>query len=295
MRRLVLACLALLAPLTTLPAAELWTEDFAAAKAQAKTENKDLLLDFTGSDWCGWCVRLKDEVFSTPEFQAAAPKRFVLVELDYPQNKPQSDAIKLQNAKLKSGFSIKGYPSIYLTDAEGRPYAKTGYQEGGPEAYVKMLESLAELKVKRDAALAQANQAKGLARAKALDAVLDSLGDAFAPGAYATEIAAIIADGDDALKSKYVVSQAKATAEDLLGAGDIDGAKKTVDGALAIPGIPPASAQDLHFFRAALDMESGDPKAALARLQQALAVAPESDLAQRLKSIIEQLKGQIGK
>ena len=53
MRRLVLACLALLAPLATLSAAELWTEDFAAAKAQAKKEGKDLLLDFTGSDWCG--------------------------------------------------------------------------------------------------------------------------------------------------------------------------------------------------------------------------------------------------
>ena len=244
---------------------------------------------------CGFCIRLKEEIFSTAEFQTTAPKRFVLVELDYPQNKPQSDATKAQNAKLKSGFSIKSYPSIYLADAEGRPYARTGYQDGGPEAYVKMLEALTELKSKRDAALAQANQAKGMARAQALDAVLDGLGEAFAPGPYAAEIALIIADGDDALKSKYVVSQAKATAEDLLSVGDLDGAQKTVDAALAIPGIPPGSTQDLLFFRAALDMEGGDPKAALARLQQALAAAPESDLAQRLKSIIERLKGQIGK
>src|SRR5208337_3175139 len=76
----------------------LWNSNFEAAKAQAKAEKKLLLVNFTGSDWCIWCKKLKGEVFDKNSFQDQAPKRFVLVELDFPDQTILSDEVKAQNA-----------------------------------------------------------------------------------------------------------------------------------------------------------------------------------------------------
>ena len=78
-----------------------WTSDFEAAKKQAAEENKSLLIDFTGSDWCGWCIRLQEEVFSKDEFKKGVAEDYVLVEIDFPQNEAKlSDETKAQNEKL---------------------------------------------------------------------------------------------------------------------------------------------------------------------------------------------------
>src|ERR1043165_2271975 len=97
----------------------LWMSDYAAAKAKAKAEKKLMLLDFTGSDWCSWCIKLHQEVFDLDAFKTEAPKKFVLVELDYPNQKVLPPEIKEQNAKLAQEFKIQGYPTIYVVDAEG--------------------------------------------------------------------------------------------------------------------------------------------------------------------------------
>ena len=75
---------------------DLWMTDFEAAKTKAAKENKYLLVDFTGSDWCIWCTRLNSEVFSTKSFQTEAPKQFVLVELDFPRDKSKLTAEQQQ-------------------------------------------------------------------------------------------------------------------------------------------------------------------------------------------------------
>ena len=101
---------------------EQWMVDFEAAKAIAKAEKKDLLIDFTGSDWCVWCIRLSNEVFQYKEFSEAALEKFVLVELDYPNDKShQPESIQQQNARLEQQFMIQGYPTIILADSDGRP------------------------------------------------------------------------------------------------------------------------------------------------------------------------------
>ena len=126
--------LVLLFCLPMLGAAEgVWTEDFEAAKAKAKAEGKDLLIDFTGSDWCHWCVKLKEEVFDHESFSTEATKHFVLVELDFPSKAPQDPKIKAQNQALQKKYNISGYPTILLTDHSGAVYGRTGYQAGGPE------------------------------------------------------------------------------------------------------------------------------------------------------------------
>jgi protein disulfide-isomerase len=119
-----------------------WSDDFEAAKALAKKENKPILLDFTGSDWCGWCVKLDDEVFSKREFKTYAKDNLVLVTVDYPHERRQSKKLKEQNEALKQQFGINSYPTIVLIDAEGKKLAATGYKEGGAAAYVEHLKSL---------------------------------------------------------------------------------------------------------------------------------------------------------
>ncbi len=119
-----------------------WETDFEAAKAKAKASGKPMLLDFTGSDWCGWCIRLKKEVFSQPEFAAFASKAFILVELDFPRGKPQSEAIKKQNEALAQKYGVRGFPTILLLSADGKKLAETGYMKGGPAKYVAHLKEL---------------------------------------------------------------------------------------------------------------------------------------------------------
>jgi protein disulfide-isomerase len=126
-----------------------WETDFKLAKQRAKAENKALLLDFTGSDWCGWCIKLKKEVFDQPAFQEYARKNLIMVELDFPRSKELDPKEKEQNQKLAQEYQIEGYPTIILLNARGREVARTGYQEGGPEKYVDHVKEL--LKQKRSA------------------------------------------------------------------------------------------------------------------------------------------------
>ncbi len=141
--RLGLSALVLLASLPSLFAADAWLTDLEAAKKQAAAEKKDILVDFTGSDWCGWCIRLKKEVFDQPEF-AEASKKFVLVELDFPRGKKQSPELKAKNEALSKQFAIAGFPTILLLDAQGQVYAQTGYQEGGAKQYLAHLDTLSK-------------------------------------------------------------------------------------------------------------------------------------------------------
>jgi protein disulfide-isomerase len=114
-----------------------WHENWADAVALAKKENKPLLVDFTGSDWCGWCIKLDKEVFDTPHFKEWAAKKVVLVKLDYPRRKAQPDAIKEQNQKILKQYKIRGFPTILFLDAEGKVLGRSGYKDGGPEGWCK--------------------------------------------------------------------------------------------------------------------------------------------------------------
>src|SRR6266436_10212897 len=113
----LLALLALSLP--AFAAKDGWIDDLEKAKAQAKAENKKILLDFTGSDWCGWCMKLDKEVFSQPAFKEYAAKKLVLVEVDFPRKTKLPDATKKQNDSLAQKFKIQGYPTIVITSAGG--------------------------------------------------------------------------------------------------------------------------------------------------------------------------------
>ena len=112
------------------------------AQAQAKTEKKLVMLDFTGSDWCGWCIKLNNEVFSQAAFAEYAKKNLVAVEVDFPRKKKLSAAQKQANDALAKKYQIEGYPTIIVLDSEGKKVGQLGYQPGGPKAFIAELEKL---------------------------------------------------------------------------------------------------------------------------------------------------------
>lgn len=93
-----------------------WQTDMAKATEQSLKEKKPLLLFFTGSDWCGWCLKLQRDVLKTTEFATWATQNVILVELDFPRNKPQDPAIKTQNQQLAQTFGIQGYPTVWFVN-----------------------------------------------------------------------------------------------------------------------------------------------------------------------------------
>jgi thioredoxin-related protein len=141
MKKCLLAVAALLAGVMIFHA-ELWTEDFDAALTQAKDSGKYVLVNFSGSDWCGWCKKLDKEVFGKKEFADYTEKNLVCVLVDFPRQKPQSDKQKAANNALLEKYGVQGFPTILLFSPQGEVAATTGYEPGGAESYIKHLQGL---------------------------------------------------------------------------------------------------------------------------------------------------------
>ncbi|MGI6088026.1 MAG: thioredoxin family protein [Kiritimatiellia bacterium] len=123
-------------------ASEGWLTDFEKAKQKAEELKRPILADFTGSDWCVWCIRLDKEVFTQKEFKDFAKDNLVLFMADFPRNKQQYKSEKKQNEALREKYGVSGYPTIFLLKADGEVIAKTGYKKGGAAAYVQHLQEL---------------------------------------------------------------------------------------------------------------------------------------------------------
>ncbi len=136
----LIAFFALCSPV--LAAKDGWMDNFDKAKARAKAENKNILLDFTGSDWCGWCKKLDAEVFYQPEWKSYAAKNFVLVVVDSPHTFKLSSVVQKQNEALKTEFKVTGFPTIIILNEGGAFKGKLGYVAGGPKAFIGALEQL---------------------------------------------------------------------------------------------------------------------------------------------------------
>jgi protein disulfide-isomerase len=124
-------------------AAELtWMTDLPKAQAKAKEEKKLVLVDFTGSDWCGWCKKAKKDILDTPEFAEYAKNNLVLVELDFPSAKiEQSAELKKTNKALQNQYGVRGFPTFLLVNGEGKELGRqVGYLEGGPKSFIAKLD-----------------------------------------------------------------------------------------------------------------------------------------------------------
>jgi len=119
-----------------------WLTNYDQAQKEAQSKNRLLLMDFTGSDWCGWCIMLDKEVFSKPEFKEYANKNLVLLELDFPRMKKMPPETTAQNERLLMKYGIQGFPTVVVFDSSGKPLGALGYQAGGPQAFIAELERL---------------------------------------------------------------------------------------------------------------------------------------------------------
>ncbi len=279
---------------------ESWMTDFEAAKAKAEKENKDLLIDFTGSDWCGWCVKLDKEVFKHDEFKNGVKDKFVLVEIDFPEDKTgMTEATIAQNDKLQEEYAVSGFPTILLTDAKGRPFAKTGYEAGGPEKYVASLDELLKAKTERDKGFEKAAGLEGVEKADSLISTLKALelSEVALMSFYGAELDAI-KKADPADKSGFVkgidaaIKFAKFESElQKLGeAADHKGALALIEKTLEGGEFEGERKQQLLFIKGIVHAEMGEFDKSLTIMDEAKAVAPESEMGGQIDSIKGRLK-----
>ena len=119
-----------------------WFTNLEDAQKIAQEKNIPIFIHFTGSDWCGWCWKLEEEVYSKPVFQDYVAENMVMVTIDFPREIKQPEEVVAYNRALATRFNIKGFPTVQLLNPDGSAIAQTGFQYGGPEKYIEHLKEL---------------------------------------------------------------------------------------------------------------------------------------------------------
>ena len=122
-----------------------WLDDYDAAVASSAASGRPILIDFTGSDWCPWCIKLHDEIFNTADFKDWASKNVVLMIADFPNQLPQTDAVKKQNQDLQDKYHVQGYPTVMVVDSAGTVLGQSGYKNLGVKGWIADLCQVAHL------------------------------------------------------------------------------------------------------------------------------------------------------
>lgn len=282
------------------PGGEGFTTDFAAATARAAREGKDLLLEFTGSDWCSPCIRLTDEVFSKDAFVAEASKHYVLVVIDNPRGE---DVItpeeRKESDRLHAQYAINSWPTILLADEGGRPYARTkGFHPGGPEAYLKHLQELQQNKRKRQELFAAAAKSEGVERARLYHQGLMACDDFIPVEPYATIIDAIIESDKDNEAGLRMLWQTRRVGDALenelpvlASQGKWDVLVTKLGGFLTDYEPPTAVRQKALFWRATALARLDRPDEARRDLEAAVALGAEAEYGSRAQQLLARLTG----
>ncbi|MBA3957166.1 MAG: thioredoxin family protein [Parachlamydiaceae bacterium] len=139
MRNSLVACFVFLTSLLNMSQVQAsqinWLTNYDEAVKQSRSLSKPIVLFFTGSDWCGWCIKLENESLGTNEFAETAGDKFIFVKLDFPLNSKQSPEITAQNKRLQRQFDVTGYPTIVILDSKQQKIGTTGYRPGGGKQY----------------------------------------------------------------------------------------------------------------------------------------------------------------
>lgn len=147
MKKILLGLL-FISTITTFSQETKWLTDFDEAAKLSQKKNKPILANFTGSDWCGYCIRLDKAVFNTSEFKKWAKKNVILLKLDFPRKTKLSAKLQKQNYALQQAFGVRGFPTIWLFEVgEGKdpkkelnPLGKTGYVKGDAKKWIKTID-----------------------------------------------------------------------------------------------------------------------------------------------------------
>jgi len=155
-----------------------WHRDYASGLAEAKAEGKSLMLVFTGTDWIEICGKFYDEILGDPAFIELVSAKFALVKLEYPKDSLLPRSELAEKALLRDAYRVRGFPTVLLTDAAGRPFGINGYQPISAKEYA---EQILEIKAAHEGGMAMVEQAaslSGIERARALVKSLPDLPDA---------------------------------------------------------------------------------------------------------------------
>ena len=298
---ILLTAIAMSVTATTFAAEANWLVDFEKATEMAKKEGKDMLLDFTGSDWCSFCIKLEREVFSKDVFVKKIPENFVLVKVDNPRDKSkQSEAEQKMVETLVAKYSISGFPTILLVDNQGRPYSSLmGYDGATAEKYVEDLLNRQEGRKKRDELLAKADAAKAETKAKLLDEALSGIDGERETilGSYPKVVDAIIESDSEnkaGLKKKYselranvtFKSQVQQIMRSMTGPQDVAPVTKKLEDLIAKSKVGGEPRQEALFFLSQLQFGIDKAKAK-STLQAAHKAAPETEMAAQIQSVIK--------
>jgi thiol-disulfide isomerase/thioredoxin len=121
-----------------------WGTDIPAAFRQARSEHKNVLLDFTGSDWCPWCIKFDEDVLKQEAFMSYAETNLVLVRVDFPRHTELPPELKAANDAASKRFNVDGFPTYILLSPDGKELGRqVGYREGGPAAFTSELDGYA--------------------------------------------------------------------------------------------------------------------------------------------------------
>lgn len=301
MKRALVASLgAALAALLAFPlcvqADEGWLVDFKAAKEKSAADNKDVLMEFTGSDWCPPCIALKKQVLDTELFKAKGPEHFILLKIDGPRDKSKQSPEEIEQQKtLSAEYKITGVPTIILADSKGRPYARmVGFGGQKPEEYVENLVQQKGLRAKRDEAFAKAEKAEGVAKAKLLDEAIGGMDGELQIAFYkdvVDEIISLDAKDEGGLKKKYdtlrQTAEFKKALQDVTrGAkGDREAIVKGIDTLISEKNPQGEQLQQALMMKAQVLFGTDKAKAKEA-LEAALKAAPESDTGRQITQIL---------
>jgi len=137
------------ASMTTAKAEVTWLNDFDGAMKEAAKRGVPVLAYFSGSDWCGWCMKLDREVLSQEAFGKYVKEAVVLFKADFPRSTSLPDKTRAQNENLARTYEVAGFPTVLVLDSSGKVLARTGYIPGGAEKYVDHLKTLIAAKGKQ--------------------------------------------------------------------------------------------------------------------------------------------------
>ena len=285
---------------STAIAEEGWLVDFEKAKAQAAKEGKPILMEFTGSDWCPPCKALHKNVLVKDIFKEEMPKHYILLKLDNPRDKSkQTDAEKAQYKELAREYKVTGVPSVFLADAEGKPFFKnSGYSGQSADEWVEQMVGKSRI----PKALAKAKKAKGIERAKLLDTALTLMGSKFANESHGEKIDEIIkldAKNKAGLKVKYEGArkavQFKETLTQIMranGGAKPEALAAKIDELVKKEKATGESLQQALFMKSSIMFQAKKKDEAEKLLIEAQKAAPKSDTAKRIDGILKQYFGR---
>jgi thioredoxin-related protein len=287
-----------LAPTAAAADEKLWTTSFAKAKELAAKEGKDILMEFTGSDWCPPCIALNKNVLTKEVFKVEATKKFVLLKLDNPRDKSkQTKEEQAQYKELSSKFNVTGVPTIFLADAKGRPYSKqVGYSGAEAKQYVEDLASNTETRERRDEYLAKAEKAEGAEKAELLDKALAQIDTELVVSTYKSTVEEIIAaDAKDesGLKSKYegklklsIVKAAVKKVQQGFKRSNPDAGIEKLDKLVADMKLSGEGLQEVLYVKSLIQFQTQQKDKAKKTLEAALKAAPETKKGAHIEEVL---------